>query len=74
MWLVALQSGGGILGSAAGAAVVAGTLVLGLALVALGAAAYKHFLGDGIEWPDDVEEADDGDVQQGSSDDEWKYY
>ncbi|WP_380676897.1 hypothetical protein [Salinigranum sp. GCM10025319] len=74
MWLVTLQSGGGILGSAAGAAVVAGTLVLGLALVALGAAAYKHVLGDGIQWPDDVEEADDADVSHGNSDDEWKYY
>jgi hypothetical protein len=53
------------------AAVLAGTLVLVLALVALGAFAYRQVVGDGVEWPDD--EAADG-AERGDSSDEWKYY
>lgn len=50
---------------------IAGTLVLVMMLVAIGAAAYKHFTG-GIEWPDETE--DDDEVSRGSADDEWDYY
>jgi hypothetical protein len=67
-----LQSvGGGLLGSAAQAAVLAGTLVLVLALVAMGAYAYRELVGDGVEWPDETE--DEG-AERGDSSDEWKYY
>jgi len=68
-----LQSlGGGLLGSLSQVAVVAGTLLLVLAVVALGAFAYRELVGDGVEWPDE----DDGDdeVTRGDSGDEWKYY
>lgn len=73
---VALQLGGsGAFESVAGAAVTAGALVLLLALVALGAFAYKNLRGDGIRWPDDVDdETTDGEARRGSDDDEWKYY
>lgn len=53
--------------------VTAGTVILILMLVALGAFAYKSLRGDGIEWPDDREEADD-EVHHGTDDDEWDYY
>lgn len=52
---------------------IAGTLVLVLILVAAGGIAYKALAGDGIEWPEDVEE-DDEEVRRGGPDDEWKYY
>jgi hypothetical protein len=69
-----LQSlGGGLLETLAQAAVLAGTLLLLLMLVALGAYAYKQTRGDGVEWPDETPE-DEDDVQSGSTDDEWDYY
>jgi hypothetical protein len=74
---LALQLGGGgsgLLESISQVAVVGGTLVLVLMLVALGAFAYKSVRGDGIQWPDDVDdEDDDGTVRRDRSDDEWKY-
>ena len=55
---------------------LAGAVILGLMLVALGTYAYKHLRGDGIEWPDESPEADDddGDLREGGSGDEWDYY
>jgi len=64
---------GGLFESVAQVAVVAGTLVLLLGLVAFGAMAYRHFRGDGITWPDEMDE-DDQPVREGSDDDEWEYY
>lgn len=74
--LVVLQIGGGLTESVAQAAVLAGTLVLALMLVALAAFAYKSLKGDGIRWPSDVEEgdADDEGARRGDPDDEWDYY
>lgn len=70
-----LPFGSGLVESIAQAAVLAGTLVLVLALVALGAFAYQHLRGDGIRWPDEVSEDDaDGEVTRGAPDDEWDYY
>jgi hypothetical protein len=67
-----LQSvGGGLLGSLAQVAVIAGTLLLVLAVVALGVFAYRELVGDGVEWPDE-DEGDD--VTRGDSGDEWEYY
>lgn len=63
--------GDGLLGSVAQAAVPAGTLVFVLALVAMGAYAYRELVGDGVEWPDETE--DEG-AERGDSSDEWKYY
>lgn len=51
---------------------IAGTVVLLLILVALGAFAYKSLTG-GVEWPEDLEEDDEG-LRQGGDDDEWDYY
>lgn len=51
----------------------AGTLILLLMLVALGGYAYKALSGDGIEWPEDIEEDDDS-LRRGDTDDEWDYY
>lgn len=73
--LVALQVGNGLTESVAQAAVLAGTLVLLLGLVALGAFAYKSIRGDGIRWPDETEEDDrEGGARRGDPDDEWDYY
>ena len=76
MTLLALQSG--LAGALGQAAVLAGTLVLLLAIVGLGAFAYRSLRGDGIEWPEDVadsEDDEDGDgLREGDSDDEWDYY
>jgi hypothetical protein len=76
MTVLALQLGGsGLLESISQLAVVGGTLVLVLGLVAFGAFVYKSLRGDGIEWPDDVDDdADDGEVRRGNSDDEWEFY
>jgi len=54
MAAVFLQSigGGGLTGSVAQVAAVAGTLVLALIIVGLVSVAYKHLRGDGIEWPE----------------------
>ncbi|MGB9933686.1 hypothetical protein [Haloarcula amylolytica] len=71
------QLGSGLLESVGQVAAVAGTVVLLLILVALGAFAYKSLTGDGIRWPDEREEADSDDddsVVQGSREDDWKYY
>ncbi|KAA9405096.1 hypothetical protein ACNO8S_16755 (plasmid) [Haloarcula sp. KBTZ06] len=71
------QLGSGLLESVGQVAAVAGTVVLLLILVALGAFAYKSLTGDGIRWPDEREEADseeDDGVVQGSREDDWKYY
>jgi len=72
-----VQLGSGLLESVGQAAAVAGTVVLLLILVGLGAFAYKSLVGDGIRWPDEREEADseeDNGVVQGSREDDWKYY
>ena len=63
--------GGGLLESVAQVAVIAGTLVLVLMLVALGGFAYKQLRG-GVEWP----EEDPGNDDTGGSGDaeEWDYY
>lgn len=74
--LVIAQSalGSGLLGSIARVAVILGTLLLVMGVVALAAFAYRSLSGDGIEWPDEEpDESDDG-VSQGDSDDEYKYY
>ena len=69
----ALQAGSGFVESIGQVAVLAGTLVLVLMLVALGAFAYKSLRGDGIRWPDEDAGAED-DVHRGDADDEWDYY
>ena len=69
--------GGGLLESAAQAAVIASTLVLVLMLVALGGFAYKSLSGDGITWPEDVDDdaGEEGQgLRKGDQDDEWDYY
>lgn len=63
----------GFLESAGQIAVIAGTFVLLLILVGYGGVAYKHLRGDGIRWPDDEPEDDDG-LRRADDDDEWKYY
>ncbi|EMA27762.1 hypothetical protein [Haloarcula japonica] len=72
-----VQLGSGLLESVGQVAAVAGTVVLLLILVGLGAFAYKSLVGDGIRWPDEQEAADseeDEGVVQGSREDDWKYY
>ncbi|AUG49234.1 hypothetical protein BVU17_16800 [Haloarcula taiwanensis] len=72
-----VQIGSGLLESVGQVAAVAGTVVLLLILVGLGAFAYKSLVGDGIRWPDERDEMDSDDddgVVQGSRDDDWKYY
>ena len=72
-----VQLGSGLLESVGQVAAVAGTVVLLLILVGLGAFAYKSLVGDGIRWPDEQEEMDSDDddaVVQGSREDDWKYY
>lgn len=72
---VVLQFGSGLTESVAQAAVLAGTLVLVLMLVALGTFAYKSVRGDGIRWPEDVEEREGEEgARRGDPDDEWDYY
>ncbi|MDT3435894.1 hypothetical protein [Haloarcula sp. 1CSR25-25] len=72
-----IQLGSGLLESVGQLAAVAGTVVLLLILVGLGAFAYKSVVGEGVRWPDEREETDseneDG-VVQGSREDDWKYY
>lgn len=70
----ALQLGDGLVESAGQLAVVAGMFVLVLAFVALGSFAYKALRGDGIEWPDDADDADEDGVQRGTDEDEWEFY
>ncbi|ERH05019.1 MAG: hypothetical protein J07HR59_00053, partial [Halorubrum sp. J07HR59] len=42
--------------------------------VALAAFAYQSLTGDGIEWPDDREDADAHARGGDEDDDEWEYY
>ena len=67
-----LQAFGGSLESVAQVAVIAGTLVLALMIVAMASYAYKQLHGGGVEWPD--EETDGDSVSRGDTDDEWDYY
>jgi hypothetical protein len=53
---------------------LAGAVVLGLMLVALGAYAYKSVRGDGVEWPEDEETGEGDGLTRGDDDDEWDYY
>jgi hypothetical protein len=62
----------GLQNALGGAVALAGTVVLGLVLVALGAYVYRSVRGDGIEWPDD--ETDGDTLDRGDDDDEWDYY
>jgi hypothetical protein len=75
---IPLQSpaGSGIAESLGQVAVLAGSVILVLMLVAMGGFAYKSLRGDGIRWPDETEPAEgDGEVRESHrSDDEWKYY
>jgi len=64
--------GGGLLESAAQAAVIASTLVLVLMLVALGGFAYKQLRGGGVEWPE--EDPGNNDTGRSGDDEEWDYY
>ena len=67
-----LQSGGGVLETAGRLAATAGSLLLVLMFVALGGYAYKQLRGDGVEWPDEESEGEDG-ITSGNTDDEWDY-
>ena len=68
-----LQSaGGGVLETAGRLAATAGSLLLVLMLVALSGYAYKQLRGDGVEWPDEKSEGEDGITSDGT-DDEWDY-
>lgn len=73
---VVLQAGfgSGLAESFAQVVPLAGTLVLLLMLVALGAFAYRSLRGDGIQWPDDIDEDDEEGARRGGPDDEWEYY
>ena len=74
MSLFALQlAGSEMLEMAGQAAVIAGTLLLALGLVALLAYAYRNLGDEEMRWPEDVEREDDG-LRQGDEDDEWDYY
>lgn len=65
--------GGGVFGSVIQLVLAAGSLILLLMVVALGGYAYKQLRGDGVEWPDEDPDHDDG-VRSGDEDDEWDYY
>ncbi|MFB6092723.1 MAG: hypothetical protein ABEK02_06910 [Haloquadratum sp.] len=54
-------------------AVIGGTAVLLLLILALGSFAYKQIWGEGVTWPDE-DDGDDETLQRGDSDDEWKFY
>ena len=43
-----------------------------LVFVALGGYAYEQLRGDGVEWPDEESEGEDGITSDGT-DDEWDY-
>lgn len=64
--------GEGLIGSLSQIAVIGGTLVLVLMLVAMAGFAYKQLWGDGVEWPDEDDE--DETLSRGDADDEWDYY
>ena len=68
-----LQSaGGGVLETVGRLAATAGSLLLVLMFVALGGYAYKQLRGDGVEWPNEEFEGEDG-ITSGDTDDEWDY-
>lgn len=72
-----LQFGSGFFESAGQLVGVAAMVILLLMLVALGGFAYKSVRGDGIRWPDEIDEENaetEGIARQGDEDDEWKYY
>jgi len=74
--MLLLQAGSGLAESTAQVAMVAGSVVLLLMLVALSGFAYKSLRGDGIRWPEDVDEdvhKEDG-ARPGNDDEDWKYY
>jgi hypothetical protein len=74
---VVLQAGieSGLVESFAQVVPLAASLVLVLMLVALGSFAYKSLRGDGIRWPDDIEEdSDEEGARPGTADEEWDYY
>lgn len=73
MSVAVLQTSGGLLEAVGQVAVIAGTVVLMLGLIALGSFAYKSLRGDGVEWPDE-QDTDDDTVERGDEDDDWKYY
>jgi len=52
---------------------IAGTVILLLILVAMGAFVYKSLTG-GVDWPDEDEREDEDDLTTGQNDDEWDYY
>lgn len=74
MYTVAQAFDSGILETVSQLVVTAGTVILLLMLVALGAFAYKSLRGDGIEWPEEEDETEDGVLEHGADDDEWEYY
>jgi hypothetical protein len=77
MVFAGLQIGSGMLESLSQVAVIAGTGLLVLMLVALGGFAYKSLSGDGITWPEDVDDdaGEEGQgLRKGDQDDEWDYY
>ncbi|MGQ4555544.1 hypothetical protein [Halobellus sp. GM3] len=56
---------------------LAGTLLLFVFLLALGAFAYQSLTGDGIRWPDETDVEENGVERRrgdGDDEDEWKYY
>ncbi|ESS12709.1 MAG: hypothetical protein A07HR60_00408 [uncultured archaeon A07HR60] len=65
---------GGLAGSVVQVAITLATLLFILMLVALAAFAYQSLTGDGIEWPDDREDADTHARGGDEDDDEWEYY
>lgn len=69
-----LPFGPGLTEAAGQAAVLAGTLVLMLMLVALVGFAYKSLRGDGIRWPSETDRDAEEGAQPGDPDDEWDYY
>jgi len=78
MWSL-IQSGvdSGLFESASQLVVAAGSIVLLLMFAALAGFAYKSLRGDGIRWPEDVEddpEDEPGVRRTGDDDDEWDYY
>ena len=78
MWsLIQSGVGSGLFESASQLVVAAGSIVLILMFAALVGFAYKSLQGDGIRWPEDIEDdpEDESAVRQsGDDDDEWDYY
>ena len=60
---------------------IAGTLLLLVMLVALGGFLYQSLSGEGIRWPDEIDEENDEETEgvtrrppSDDDEDEWKYY